>query len=106
MLLASCQLPLHVELGYTLLTELLQHARSATDEGLCCFCVQGTDELISSSPHDMPRFSARIGALAAFTRSHPETLMLDPIERVEQVSLLAHLDGVRLSVDRTLLQIH
>lgn len=46
---------------------------------------KGTDELISSSPHEMPSFSARIGALAAFVRSHPETVMVDPIERVQQV---------------------
>ena len=51
--------------------------------------MQGTDELISHSPHEMPRFSARIAALAAFTKAHPETILLDPIERVQQVRLLS-----------------
>lgn len=53
-----------------------------------CACVQGTDELISSSPHEMPCFSARIGALAEFTKRHPDTIMVDPIERVQQVCCL------------------
>ena len=53
------------------------------------YTMQGTDELISHSPHEMPHFSARIAALSAFTRAHPNTILLDPIERVEKVSLIA-----------------
>jgi len=47
---------------------------------------QATDELISRGPQQLPHFSARIASLAAYTKAHPETALVDPLDKVHQVS--------------------
>lgn len=34
----------------------------------------------------MPDFSARIASLAAYTKAHPETVLVDSLDKVHQVS--------------------
>ena len=52
---------------------------------LTAWCMQATDELISRGPLQLPYFSARIASLAAYTQAHPQTLLVDPLEKVQQV---------------------
>ncbi|DBA81431.1 TPA: Inositol-tetrakisphosphate 1-kinase, variant 2 [Trebouxia sp. C0004] len=46
---------------------------------------KATDELISRGPKQLPEFSARIASLAAYTKAHPETVLVDSLDTVHQV---------------------
>ncbi|KAA6428986.1 MAG: inositol-tetrakisphosphate 1-kinase 4-like, partial [Trebouxia sp. A1-2] len=49
---------------------------------------KATDELISGGPKQLPDFSARIASLAAYTKAHPETVLVDSLDKVHQVDRL------------------
>ena len=51
---------------------------------------QATDELEESAGGEVPRWGARIRALEAYLALHPEIVVVDPLDRVRQVSALQH----------------
>lgn len=55
--------------------------------------LQATDELVSRSPQELPHFSVRIASLAAYIKAHPATVIVDSLDKLQQVclcSLLPH----------------
>lgn len=51
-----------------------------------CTGVQATDELVSRGPEELPQFSVRIAPLAAYIQTHPATVMVDSLDKLQQVN--------------------
>lgn len=47
--------------------------------------LQATDELVSRGSRDLPHFSVRIASLAAYAKAHPETVLVDCLDKLQQV---------------------
>ena len=50
-----------------------------------CTGVQATDELVSTGPGELPQFSVRIAPLAAYIQAHHATVMVDSLDKLQQV---------------------
>ncbi|KAL3152451.1 hypothetical protein ABBQ32_001496 [Trebouxia sp. C0010 RCD-2024] len=46
---------------------------------------KATDELVSRGPEELPQFSVRIAPLAAYIQTHPATVMVDSLDKLQQV---------------------
>ena len=53
--------------------------------------LQATDELVSRSPQELPHFSVRIASLAAYIKAHPATVIVDSLDKLQQVCLCSPL---------------
>ena len=48
--------------------------------------LQATDELVSRGCTDLPHFSVRIASLAAYAKAQPDTVLVDSLDKLQQVS--------------------
>ncbi|KAL3142372.1 hypothetical protein ABBQ38_002708 [Trebouxia sp. C0009 RCD-2024] len=46
---------------------------------------KATDELVSRGAEELPQFSVRIAPLAAYIQAHPATVMVDSLDKLQQV---------------------
>lgn len=58
-----------------------------TKTPLLCTGLQATDELVSRGLRELPQFSVRIPPLAAYIQAHPATVIVDSLDKLQQVNL-------------------